>query len=346
MSRRPRAPLFARTLHNHLSRDTCPIHRARILRRMDRLKALEIFKAVAERGSFVKAAEALDLTNAVVTRAIQELEKQLGARLLQRTTRRMSLTAEGRDVLQRADAVLGAFHALTAAADAGTSKLAGDIRFSAPISLGANRLAAMIGAFVDRHPAVRVELLLDDMPMDLVEHAVDLALVVAWELPPAVIARRIGEARVGVYGAPAYLRRRGTPKHPQELAAHDCLVCTGGGRKPWHFGHPVSGERIEPAIEPRLWANNASVLLAATVHGSGLALLPHAMAERCVRDGRLQPVLSHWTSPTLGIFLVYTSRDLPARVRALMDHVAQDFDDRAALAADDVAEHRVAGALD
>jgi DNA-binding transcriptional LysR family regulator len=314
------------------------------MRGMDTLKSLEIFKAVAERGSFVKAAESLDLSNAVVTRAVQELEKQLGSRLLQRTTRRMSLTAEGRDVLQRADAVLGAFRHLAAAA--GGSQLAGDIRFSAPVSLGANRLAAMIGSFAERHPDVRIELLLDDMPLDLVEHAVDVALVVAWELPPGVIARRIGEARVGVYGAPSYLRRRGTPKHPEELAGHDCLVCTGGGRKPWHFGHPVTGERIEPPVEPRLWANNASVLLAATVHGSGLALLPHAMAERCVRDGRLQPVLSHWSSPTLGAFLVYTSRDLPARVRALMDHVAQDFEDREALAADEAEEHRVAGAVD
>lgn len=302
---------------------------------MDRIKALEIFKAVAERGSFVKAADALDLSTAVVTRAVQDLEKLLGARLLQRTTRRMSLTPEGRDVLQRADAVLGAFEALTAAADAGASQLAGDIRFSAPVSLGANRLASMIGAFIDRHPGVRVELVLDDLPVDLVEHGVDLGLMAAWELPPAVIARRIADARVGVYGAPGYLRRRGTPRHPQELARHDCLVCTGGGRRPWHFGHPVTGERIEPAIEPRLWANNANALLAAAVQESGLALLPHGMAERHVRDGRLQPVLSHWSSPTLGIFLVYMSRELPLRVRALMEHVAQHFEDRDALAADE-----------
>jgi len=316
----------AHALHKHATHDTGRLRGAPIIRRMDRLKALEIFKAVAERGSFVKAADALDLSTAVVTRAVQELEKQLGARLVQRTTRRMSLTAEGREVLQRADAVLGAFHALTAAADAGASQLAGDIRFSAPVSLGAHRLAAMVGTFMQRHPGVRVELLLDDLPVGLVEHGVDLGLAVAWELPPAVIARRIGDARVGVYGAPGYLRRRGTPRHPQELAGHDCLVCTGGGRRPWHFGHPVTGERIEPAIEPRLWANNATALLAAAVQECGLALLPQGMAERFVQDGRLQPVLSHWTSPTLGIFLVYLSRELPVRVRALMNHVAEAFE--------------------
>ena len=204
--------------------------------------------------------------------------------------------------------------------------MAGEIRFSAPASLGATRLAALLGDFMARHPGVRVDLLLNDLPVDLIEHGVDLALAVAWELPPSVIARRIGEERVGVYGAPKYLRRRGMPKHPDELSRHDCLVCTGGGRKPWHFGHPVSGQRIEPAIEPRLWANNANALLAAAVHGSGVALLPHVMAQRAVKAGQLQPVLSHWTSPTLGIYLAYSSRrNLPLRVRALIDHVAGEF---------------------
>ena len=297
---------------------------------MDRIKSLEIFKAVAQRGSFVKAADALDLSTAAVTRAVQELEKLLGTRLLQRSTRRMSLTAEGRAVLERADAVLNAFESLAAVSDTGASKVAGEIRFSAPASLGAGRLASLLGDFMARHPAVRVDLLLDDLPVDLIEHGVDLALAVAWELPPSVIARRIGEERVGVYGAPEYLRRRGMPKHPDELSRHDCLVCTGGGRKPWHFGHPVSGQGIEPAIEPRLEANNANALLAAAVHGSGLALLPHGLAQRAVKAGQLQPVLSHWTSPTLGVYLAYSSRrHLPLRVRALIDHVAAAFGEEA-----------------
>ena len=299
---------------------------------MDRIKSLEIFRAVAQRGSFVKAADALDLSNAAVTRAVQELEKLLGTRLLQRSSRRMSLTAEGRAVLERADAVLNAFESLAAVSDSGASKVAGEIRFSAPASLGAGRLAALLGDFMARHPAVRVDLLLNDLPVDLIEHGVDLALAVAWELPPSVIARRIGEERVGVYGAPKYLRRRGMPKHPDELSLHDCLVCTGGGRKPWHFGHPVSGQRIEPAIEPRLLANNANALLAAAVHGSGVALLPHVMAQRAVKAGQLQPVLSHWTSPTLGVYLAYSSRrNLPLRVRALIDHVAGEFSDGLAM---------------
>src|SRR5688572_4112402 len=118
---------------------------------MDRIKSLEIFKAVAQRGSFVKAADALDLSTAAVTRAVQELEKLLGTRLLQRSTRRMSLTAEGRAVLERADAVLNAFESLAAVSDTGASKVAGEIRFSAPASLGAGRLAALLGDFMARH---------------------------------------------------------------------------------------------------------------------------------------------------------------------------------------------------
>jgi DNA-binding transcriptional LysR family regulator len=225
--------------------------------------------------------------------------------------------------------VLDAFDALTGATDFAPAALAGDIRFSAPVSFGAGRLAALLGDFMASHPGVRVDLVLSDMPLDLIEHRIDLALVAAWELPPSVIARRIGEERVGVFASPAYLRRRGTPKHPDELSRHDTLVCTGGGRKPWHFGHPVSGQRIEPPIEPRLVANSANALLAAAIQGAGLALLPHGMAQRAVDSGRLQPVLSHWSSPTLGIFLTYSSRHLQPRVRALIEHVAADFEERA-----------------
>jgi DNA-binding transcriptional LysR family regulator len=289
---------------------------------MDRLKALEIFKAVAERSSFVRAADALDLSTAVVTRAVKDLEKLLGVRLLHRSTRRVTLTAEGQAALERADALLRSFDELAAASGAGADEVAGDIRLGAPASFDPDRLAGVLAAFMERHPQVRVDLRLDDSPVDLVEHGADLALNVAWEPPASSIARRIGDLRVGLFAAPGYLRRMGAPKHPDELRRHDCVVYVGGGRRPWRFSHPVTGQIIEPALRARVSANNARAVLAAAVHGAGLAQLPYPMAEAAVRKGALQPVLSHWGSPMLCMSLVYHSRHLPARVRALIDHLA------------------------
>jgi DNA-binding transcriptional LysR family regulator len=294
---------------------------------MDRLKALEIFKAVAERQSFVKAAEALELSNAVVSRTVQDLERLLGARLLQRTTRRVSLTAEGDRVLQRARELLGSFEELTATATAGAAEMAGEIRVAVPASFGAPCAAPVIAEFLARHPQLRITLRLSDAPLDLVDRGLDLALRVAWddELPPSLIARRIGELRVGVYAAPAYLQFRGTPKHPDDLARHDCLVHAARSRDArWRFVHPVSQQVIDLPIDAKLCANQAEALMIAAVHGAGLVLLPTMLAEPAVARRELQPVLSHWAAPALGVYLTYASRrHLPLRVRKLIDHLAE-----------------------
>lgn len=294
---------------------------------MDRLRTLEIFKAVADKSSFVKAAESLNLSNPMVTRAVQDLEMLLGVRLLQRSTRRVSLTAEGQAVLERARVLLDSFDELAATSSLSASVVSGEIRFTAPASFGAARLGPVLAAFMAAHPKVRVDLLLTDAPLDLIDEGIDLALRVAWELPESLIARRIGDARIGVFGAPAYLRSKGMPRHPDELARHDCLVLSGVGRSaPWQFRHPVTQERIEPMVRGSLCANNAEALLSAAVHGSGLAMLPHFLAEHAVARGELEPVLSQWASPALGVHLAYSSRrNQPLRVRKLIEHLAQAF---------------------
>jgi DNA-binding transcriptional LysR family regulator len=301
---------------------------------MDRLKTLEIFQAVAHKRSFVKAAESLNLSTAVVSRAVQDLEALLGVRLLQRTTRCVSLTAEGHAALERAQALLASFDELAASSSLSASEAAGDIRFTAPASFGAARLGPVLATFMARHPKVRVELLLTDTPVDLIEQGIDLALRAAWALPDSLIARRIGEARMGVFAAPAYLRARGTPRHPDELAQHDCLAYTGAAREtPWQFRHPVTQQPIEPALRTVFSANNAEVLLAAAAQGAGLVLLPHFLAEPAVAKGELQPVLSAWATPALGLHLAYSSRrNQPLRVRKLIDFLAQALGAMAAFA--------------
>jgi LysR family transcriptional regulator for bpeEF and oprC len=290
---------------------------------MDRLKALEIFKAVADRGSFVKAADALDLSTAVVSRSVQDLEAALGVRLLQRTTRRVSLTPEGEDVLQRASGLLDAYDDLAAFSSQGADQVAGEIRFKAPASFS-SWLVPALAEFTARHPKARVQFVACDMQADLVEARIDLELRVTRVLPDSLIARRLGDVRLGVYGAPAYLARKGTPKHPHELAGHDCLVHSSTGREAtWPFQHPVTQERLTPSVHGLLWSTNAEALMAAAVGGAGLALLPHFLVGDAVTRGELQPVLSHWPTPPLGMYLVYTSRrNLPLRVRKLIDHLA------------------------
>jgi LysR family transcriptional regulator, regulator for bpeEF and oprC len=297
---------------------------------MDRLKTLEIFQAVADKASFVRAANALNLSTPVVTRAVQDLEKLLGARLLQRSTRRVTLTAEGVRVLERGRALLRAFDELTADSGRSASEMTGDIRLTAPASFGASRLGPVLARFMARHPHLRVELVSTDAPLDLVEHGIDLALRVASELPGSLIARQIGEAGMSVFGAPAYLEHRGVPRHPEELPRHDCLIYSGTGRKtPWRFTHAATRQRVEPAIDGKLCTNSGEALLAAAVHGSGLALLPRFVAEEAVARGKLRAVLEDWVSPALGVYLAYSSRrQQPLRVRALIEHLARELDDR------------------
>ncbi|KQP49894.1 LysR family transcriptional regulator [Pseudorhodoferax sp. Leaf274] len=295
---------------------------------MDRLKALEIFAAVAERNSFTRAAASLDLSTPVVTRAVQELEQSLGLRLLQRSTRRVSLTREGEAALARARGVIGAYAALMHSSRQHGAEMAGDIRFSAPASFGAARLAPLLAGFMAQHPRVRIDLVMGDCADAMEDGGVDLALRIAQVLPDDLVARRIGEVPMGVYAAPGYLRTRGLPRHPDELAGHDCVVHSGpGGGRAWQFSHPVTQERTQPVLRQALRANHVEALMAAALLGQGLAVLPRVLADPAVARGELQPVLAAWNCPAPGIFLAYRERQhQPLRVRKLIDHLAEAFD--------------------
>lgn len=294
---------------------------------MDRLKALEIFKTVADHRSFAKAAEALNLSNPAVSRSVRDLETMLGVRLMQRTTRRIALTVEGQDVLDRARLLLDAYAELAATSSMSASDMAGEIRLTAPSYFGVLPLAPVLSDFMAAHHKVRVELLLTDEPLDLVAQSVDLAVRVADEMPGGLIARRLGEIRLGVYAAPNYLRSRGTPKHPSELALHACLAHGVRGRgRAWCFRHPVTQQAIEMNVPAALHASDTHALLAAARHGAGLALLPADLAEHALRQGELQHVLSSWGPTPMGVHLAYCSRrSQPLRVRRLIERFVGAF---------------------
>ena len=297
---------------------------------MDRLRALEIFKAIAEQGSFVKGAESLNLAKCHATRAVQDLETLLGSKLLQRSTRRLSLTSMGQTVLTHAGALLASYDALAAASNRDASEIAGSIRLVAPASYCMRRLGASLAAFVAKHPEVRLDLRLANDAIDVIEQRAELALCAAGTVPDALIARRVSSTPMGLYASPLYLARRGTPTHPSELPGHDCPIYEQShATSPmhWTFDHLQTGEHCTLPAHGALNCNNAYALVEAAVHGAGLARLPHFVVEAAVDRGELLPVLPHWSSDPLDMMLVYASRRFqPLRVRKLIEHLADTLD--------------------
>lgn len=300
---------------------------------MDRLTALEIFKAIAEEGSFVGGADSLNLSKGHVSRAVQDLETLLGAKLLQRSTRRLSLTSMGQTVLVHAKTLLASYDALTAVTNRDASEVAGSIRLVAPASYCVRRLGASLAAFVAEHPQVRVQLRLANDAIDVIEERAELALCAAGTVATTLIARRVSSTPMGLYASPSYLARRGTPTHPNELLRHDCLIHAqddAAGAVHWTFEHVQTGEPCTLSAQGTLNCNNAYALVEAAVHGAGLARLPHFVVEAAVARGELVPVLPHWRSAPLDMLLVYASRRFqPLRVRKLIEHLAVTLDEPA-----------------
>lgn len=297
---------------------------------MDRLRTLALFKTVAEMGSFVNAADVHGVSASVVSRAVADLEATLGVRLVERTTRHVALTAEGRGVLDQVAVVLDGYDELMASGRNGANEVTGEIRMTAPLSF-VRSVSPAVAGFLAQYPKVRVDLQLRDAPGDLVQESIDLAMRIAWDLPDTLIARRIGSVPLGLFASPSYLERKGVPSHPSELGDHDCLRYNGFGKSvPWALEHPVTHERILPNVAGKLVTNSGDALLAAAVHGAGLVVLPLFLVAPAVREGSLVRVLTEWQSPDLELFLTYNSRrNQPKRVRALIEWLAKHFESTA-----------------
>lgn len=239
---------------------------------MDRMTAMNVFVEVVERGSLTAAAEALEMSRAMVTRYLAEVERWLGARLLHRTTRRISLTGPGEAALLR-------FRQMLAIGDELHGELATDnpephglIRVTASVSFGQIHLAAAVADFVKRYPLTRVELLLVDRVVNLVEERVDIAVRISRAIDPALIARRLAPCRSVLCAAPSYLAERGAPTTADALAAHNCLTHHYVGKSVWHLQR--DGRAIAVAVGGNISANEASLLLEAVRAGAGIAMLP------------------------------------------------------------------------
>jgi LysR family transcriptional regulator for bpeEF and oprC len=291
---------------------------------MDRLKALEIFKSVVDKGSFVKGADALSISCSAATRAVQELEASLGVRLLQRSSRRIALTAVGHEVLQQSAELLERYRELEAMSSLSASEAAGTVRLVAPASYGRQMLVPALASFWMMYPRIRVDLQINDDSADVLDDEADLALCVGQQLRQTLIARRVCVAQLGLYAAPSYVARKGAPRHPSELRLHDCLSCDGLGQgMNWELRHGSTQEVQLAALNAALRSNSAETVTGAAVHGVGIVLLPDLLAMDLVRQGRLQPVLPGWQAEPVAVYLAYGSRHQPLRVRKLLDHLLE-----------------------
>ncbi len=281
------------------------------------------FVAVADAGSFTGAAAALGLSKASVSKAVTRLEASLGITLLHRSSRVVAVSTAGAGLLDEARAMVAAATAATEAARGDRVDLAGPIRLAAPMSFGIKVLGPPLAAFLETHPAVEIEVLLNDARNDLVAEGIDLALRIASLDDSTLLARTIAPVAASVIASPDYLARRGTPRHPLELARHR-LVGYGHRERaaPLRF-HRDKEEAVVVPAGP-LFVNNGDVAVPWLVAGGGIAILPDFIVEDELAAGSLVRILTDWSLPQTHLHLLSPpSRLRPARVRALSDYLAE-----------------------
>lgn len=287
-------------------------------------EAWAIFAKVAETGSFNGAAEALGLSTPTVSKAVSRLEERIGARLFNRTSRKLSLTEAGRLAREDAARILAEGEAAEARAMAATLAPQGLVRLAVPMSFGIRHVAPLLPGFFARYPEVSVDLHLADAVVDLVGDGFDIGLRIA-DLPDSSLrTRRICAVQRSLVAAPAYLDARGRPRHPADLADHGCL---GYAYLPspdrWRFVS-ISGE--EATIVPRgqLRANNAEALTPSLLAGLGLAVQPHFLVHEHLENGELERVLPDWTLPPIALHIVTPPGEpRPARITVLIDYLVE-----------------------
>lgn len=284
---------------------------------MDRLRAMEVFVRIVDSGSLAAAADALGVSAPAVVRTLAALERALHVRLLNRTTRRSSLTDEGREYYERCKRVLAEADAADASLRSRRVEPRGRLRLTAPVTYGRMRVAPVVAAFLARHPGVEVELLLLDRVVDLVEEGIDAALRIAHLPESSLVALPIDETRRIVCAAPSYVRRAGTAEVPGDLAGHRCVVFTGlTPDNEWTF----AGRPARVAVHPVLRTNQFDVAVDAVLQGLGCGQFLSYQVEALVAAKRLVRVLGAFEPPAVPIHIAYPhARFLSQNVRAFVD---------------------------
>jgi DNA-binding transcriptional LysR family regulator len=294
------------------------------------LEGWAIFAKVAEAGSFARAAIELELSKATVSKAVSRLERRLGERLFNRTSRRLSLTETGRVLSGRATQILADAEAVEAEALAQSATPRGRVRLAVPMSFGLLHVAPALPDFLAAYPEISVELHLSDEIVDLVGGGFDVALRIAALTDSSMRARRLCEVRRLLVGSPTYFTRHGSPSHPRELAQHACLGYSYlPSRDRWEFAG-LAGETHSVAVRGPLTANNGDALMPALLAGIGLAVQPEFVVWRALQEGLLEAVMTQWLAPPIALNIVSPpGGPRPSKVAVLMEFLIRRFSGQA-----------------
>ncbi|WP_250463895.1 LysR family transcriptional regulator [Microbulbifer litoralis] len=293
---------------------------------MDKLVALTVFRRVVELNGFAAAAADLGYSAAAVSKHVRALESELGARLLHRTTRRLSLTDAGRAYYRSAVEVLDQVHSMDELAKSLSQTPRGHLRVNAPMSVGIELLAPVVGDFLATYPDIHIELSLDDSRVDMLQQGFDLSISGASGLKDSsLVGRTLAELPRRVYASPDYLRQWPAPESPEQLGEHRCLLYSLAEETArWRFARDGRSETV--AVGSHLEINNSMALCQAAVAGAGIALLPEFIADRHVHSGRLRPLLEEWRPEPRFLYLTYPRHRESARaLRVFVDFLLETF---------------------
>lgn len=296
---------------------------------MDKFADLEAFVAVVELESFSAAADRLQVAKSAVSRRVSQLENRLGASLLNRTTRKLSLTESGKVFYQQAKQILDDLSDAEQQVSDQQGELRGTIRIAAPLSFGILHLAPVVAAFMKHHPDVEVDLDLNDRLVNLVEDGFDMAIRIGLLEDSNLVSRKISQMSVVTAASPEYLQSHGVPQSPLDLEKCDGLEYSNLPRqRRWVF-EDSAGKVFIPKVPCRIQANNGNVLIKMAVEGLGVLRSPSFMADTALQQGRLVRILEEWDMPPIPMYAIYPpGRHLSRRVRVLTDFLVERFRDR------------------
>ncbi len=295
---------------------------------MDRLLSMRVFERVVDEGGFAAAARALDMSAPVVTRLVADLEEHLGTRLLQRTTRRLSLTDAGQTYLLRVRNILQDIDEAHAVASSHTTELAGLLRLHAPPVLASYVIAPLLAEFRRRHPKIQIDIEVEASKEPPIEDYDITLLGTDSSFDADVVARKVIESDAILVASPDYLKRRGHPEVPEDLAHHECLRLKWPGVQPriwrmWHPDHPEQVVAVE--VQPMLLANHTDTLLRATLDGAGITSVSVDVVASYLTRGELVRVLSPWITGRLALYAALPSRKfIPQRTRIFLDYLVAE----------------------
>jgi len=293
---------------------------------MDRLSAMKLYCHIVEAGQLSIAADQLNLSKGAVSKQLAKLEAHLGGRLLNRTTRRLTPTEVGVAFYERAKQILESVEEAECVVTGLTAEPSGTLKINAPMSFGFLHMGKLLAKYQQKYPKVIIDISLHDRQIDLIEEGYDLALRIATLKDSSLIARKLAPCHIVMCASPSYLEKYGTPKTPEDLKDHHCLLYTySDSVKYWSFKNN-KGEKKQVPIKGSLITNNGNLICDAVVSGMGIAPLPTFIVGDAIRKGEAKIIMQDWRSQVEDISLLYpSSKHLSAKVRAFVDLAVEHF---------------------